>query len=176
MLRIVFLLLLLGNAGYYLWSHGYLAGMGLAPELQSEPQRLQEQIRPDALVLQQPEAAQAPAVEPAKTAEPEAPAVDDSAPPAAPESKSDGKPEAATVAARETKDAKDTKDAKTAIRPAIRPTASKRRRPTAFAVRWRASPRAIGSWWPAIRAGAGWSIWASSQTPSSWTASAASCA
>lgn len=116
MLRIVFLLLVLGNAGYYLWSHGYLAGMGLAPELQSEPQRLQEQIRPDALVLQQPEAAQAPAVEPAKTAEPEAPAVDDSAPPAAPESKSDGKPEAATVAARETKDAKDTKDAKTAIK------------------------------------------------------------
>ena len=116
MLRIVFLLLVLGNAGYYLWSHGYLAGMGLAPELQSEPQRLQEQIRPDALELQQPEAAQAPAVEPAKTSEPEAPAVDDSAPPAAPESKSDGKPEAATVAARETKDAKDTKDAKTAIK------------------------------------------------------------
>ena len=116
MLRIVFLLLLLGNAGYYMWSHGYLAGMGLAPELQSEPQRLQEQIRPDALVLQQPEAAQAPAVEPAKTMEPEAPAVDDSAPPAAPESKSDGKPEAATVAARETKDAKDTKDANTAIK------------------------------------------------------------
>lgn len=113
MLRIVFLLLVLGNAGYYLWSHGYLAGMGLAPELQSEPQRLQEQIRPDALELQQPEAAQAPAAEPAKTSEPEAPAVDDSAPPAAPESKSDGKPEAATVAARETKDAK---DAKTAIK------------------------------------------------------------
>lgn len=116
MLRIVFLLLVLGNAGYYLWSHGHLAGMGLAPELQSEPQRLQEQIRPDALVLQQPEAAQAPTVEPAKTEEPEAPAVDDSAPPAAPESKSDGKPEAATVAARETKDAKDTRDAKTAIK------------------------------------------------------------
>jgi hypothetical protein len=45
-----------------MWSHGYLAGMGLAPELQSEPQRLQEQIRPDALVLQQPEAVQAPAM------------------------------------------------------------------------------------------------------------------
>ncbi|UUC93765.1 SPOR domain-containing protein [Comamonas sp. C11] len=118
MLRIVFLLLLLGNAGYYMWSHGYLAGMGLAPELQSEPQRLQEQIRPDSLVLQQPEAAQAPATEPAKTAEPEpeAPAVDDSAPPAAPESKSDGKPEAVTAAARESKDGKDTKDAKTAIK------------------------------------------------------------
>ena len=119
MLRIVFLLLLLGNAGYYMWSHGYLAGMGLAPELQSEPQRLQEQIRPDALVLQQPEAVQAPDDEPAKTAEPEAPAVDDSAPPAAPESKSDGKSDAATVAAREikdAKDAKDTKDVKTAIK------------------------------------------------------------
>lgn len=116
MLRIVFLLLVLGNAGYYLWSHGYLAGMGLAPELQSEPQRLQEQIRPDALVLQQPEAVPAPAAEPAKTSEPEAPAVDDSAPPAAPESKSDGKPEAAAVEARETRDAKDAKDAKTAIK------------------------------------------------------------
>jgi hypothetical protein len=159
-----------------MWSHGYLAGMGLAPELQSEPQRLQEQIRPDGLVLQQPEAAQARTMNLQRLRSPKRLRWT-SAPPAAPESKSDGKSDAATVAAR-AKDAKDTKDAKTAIKEpeaAIRPTASKRRRPTAFAVRWRASPRAIGSWWPAIRAGAGWSIWASSQTPNSWTASAASC-
>lgn len=111
MLRIVFLLLVLGNAGYYLWSHGYLAGMGLAPELQSEPQRLQEQIKPDALVLQQPEAAPAP--EPAKTesSEPsEAPAVDDGEPASRPDAQADSKPEA------KAEDAKPAKDAKTAVK------------------------------------------------------------
>ena len=108
MLRIVFLLLLLGNAGYYMWSHGYLAGMGLAPELQSEPQRLQEQIKPDALVLQQPEAAPAP--EPAKTEPSEAPAVDDGAPASRPDAQADSKPEA------KAEDAKPAKDAKTAVK------------------------------------------------------------
>ena len=57
MLRIVFLLLLLANAGYYLWSHGHLAGLGLAPVLQSEPQRLEEQIKPEALSFDKPGAA-----------------------------------------------------------------------------------------------------------------------
>ena len=110
MLRIVFLLLVLGNAGYYLWSHGYLAGMGLAPELQSEPQRLQEQIKPDALVLQQPEAAPAPAPEPAKAEPSEAPAVDDGEPASRPDAQADSKPEA------KAEDAKPAKDAKTAVK------------------------------------------------------------
>ena len=93
MLRIVFLLLLLGNAGYYMWSHGYLASMGLAPEVQSEPQRLQDQIKPDALVLQKPNEA---AAEP-EAAEPPAaePVTDDRKPEPEVEDKPEAKPEVA---------------------------------------------------------------------------------
>jgi len=60
MLRITFLLLILANVAYYLWSHERLARWGLAPVSQAEPQRLQQQIRPDALSLlpQSPELAQ----------------------------------------------------------------------------------------------------------------------
>jgi hypothetical protein len=49
MLRLVALLLLLANAGYYAWSQGLLAAWGLAPARQSEPQRLQQQIKPEML-------------------------------------------------------------------------------------------------------------------------------
>jgi hypothetical protein len=49
MLRLVALLLLLANAGYYAWSQGLLAAWGLEPVRQAEPQRLQQQIRPEAL-------------------------------------------------------------------------------------------------------------------------------
>ena len=85
MLRIVFLLLVLANAGYYLWSHGHLASAGLAPAVQAEPQRLEQQVQPDALRILTPSGAEqdkpvaqselvtAPAVvEPAAKAEPEA--------------------------------------------------------------------------------------------------------
>lgn len=108
MLRIVFLLLLLGNAGYYLWSHGYLASMGLAPELQSEPQRLQEQINPDAMELlqpiqePQPEKAQGSA-EPA----PEAPQVDDSVPLPKEAEPQDAKPEPEPAKVKEEKESKE---------------------------------------------------------------------
>lgn len=121
MLRIIFLLLLLGNAGYYLWSHGYLAGMGLAPELQSEPQRVQEQIKPDALVLPKSDVAPAPGnSKPAGAAQQEAepPAVDDSAPLPKTEVKPDTKPEAkADSAATAAKDAKDAREAKAVKEP-----------------------------------------------------------
>lgn len=43
------LLLLLANAGYFAWSHGTLAPYGFAPAAQSEPQRLMQQLRPEAL-------------------------------------------------------------------------------------------------------------------------------
>lgn len=43
------LLLLLGNAGYFAWSQGTLAPYGFAPAVQSEPQRLAQQVRPEAL-------------------------------------------------------------------------------------------------------------------------------
>lgn len=49
MLRLLVLLLLLANAAYYAWSQNLLAPMGLAPEQQSEPQRLAQQIRPEAI-------------------------------------------------------------------------------------------------------------------------------
>ncbi len=43
------LLLLLANAGYFAWSQGTLAPYGFAPTVQSEPQRLTQQLHPEAL-------------------------------------------------------------------------------------------------------------------------------
>ena len=49
MLRLFVLLLVLANAGYYAFSHGLLADYGFAPAAQTEPQRLAQQIKPEAL-------------------------------------------------------------------------------------------------------------------------------
>jgi hypothetical protein len=49
MLRLLVLLLLLVNAAYFAWSQELLASWGFAPAQQSEPQRLQQQIRPEAV-------------------------------------------------------------------------------------------------------------------------------
>jgi hypothetical protein len=49
MLRLTALLLLLANAGYYAWSQGLLAAWGLEPARQAEPQRLHQQIKPEAV-------------------------------------------------------------------------------------------------------------------------------
>lgn len=49
MLRISVLILLLANGLYYAWAQGFFAVYGLAPTAQSEPQRLAQQIRPEAL-------------------------------------------------------------------------------------------------------------------------------
>jgi hypothetical protein len=49
MLRFLVLLLVLLNAGYFAWSHGMLRAYGWAPAELSEPQRLQQQIRPEAI-------------------------------------------------------------------------------------------------------------------------------
>jgi hypothetical protein len=51
MLRLFVLLLVLLNGLYFAWSQGLLQGLGLAPVQQSEPQRLLQQIRPNALHL-----------------------------------------------------------------------------------------------------------------------------
>ena len=51
-LRVAVLLLLLGNLVYYLWTEGLLRNAGLGPAVQTEPQRLLRQIRPEALRLQ----------------------------------------------------------------------------------------------------------------------------
>ena len=53
MLRLAVIALLLANAGYYAWSHGWLRSWGLAPVEQSEPQRLERQIRPETLRILQ---------------------------------------------------------------------------------------------------------------------------
>ena len=49
MLRLIVLLLLLANGAYFAWAQGLLAAWGYAPVQQSEPQRLTQQIRPEAL-------------------------------------------------------------------------------------------------------------------------------
>jgi hypothetical protein len=51
MLRFFVILLLLANGAYFAWSRGYLAVLGLAPVSQSEPGRMQAQIKPDAVRL-----------------------------------------------------------------------------------------------------------------------------
>src|SRR3954452_16576474 len=51
MLRFLVLLLLLANAGFYAWSHGLLLAWGVGPTQQSEPQRLQQQVHPEAVTL-----------------------------------------------------------------------------------------------------------------------------
>ena len=58
MLRLLVLLLLLANGAFFAWSKGLLAPYGLAPASQSEPQRLAQQIRPEAIrILSTPGAA-----------------------------------------------------------------------------------------------------------------------
>ncbi|MEO6018234.1 MAG: SPOR domain-containing protein, partial [Polaromonas sp.] len=49
MLRLLVLLLVLANAGYFGWTHGLLAPYGFAPVTQSEPQRITQQLHPEAL-------------------------------------------------------------------------------------------------------------------------------
>jgi predicted NUDIX family NTP pyrophosphohydrolase len=51
MLRFLVLLLLLANGAYFAWVQGHLSTLGFAPPQQSEPQRLQNQIKPDAIRL-----------------------------------------------------------------------------------------------------------------------------
>ena len=51
MLRLFVLVLLLANAGYYAWSQNLLAPWGFAPAQQSEPHRVEQQLRPQAIRL-----------------------------------------------------------------------------------------------------------------------------
>lgn len=51
MLRLIVLLLLLANAGFFAWAHGVLLPLGFGPVQQAEPQRLSQQLRPEALRL-----------------------------------------------------------------------------------------------------------------------------
>jgi hypothetical protein len=51
MLRLLVIILLLANGGYFAWSQGYLAPLGFAPMVQTEPERLRSQIQPEAITL-----------------------------------------------------------------------------------------------------------------------------
>ena len=51
MLRPLLLLLILANAAYFAWVRGSLAAYGFAPVSQSEPQRMTQQIKPEAMRL-----------------------------------------------------------------------------------------------------------------------------
>jgi hypothetical protein len=68
-LRLLLIVMLLANAGYFLWARGDLAGFGLAPASinEREPQRLSRQIHPEWLQLRKEAktAAPAPALAPA---------------------------------------------------------------------------------------------------------------
>jgi cell division protein FtsN len=96
MLRWVIALLLLANAGYFLWTQGHLAPLGLAPAEQREPERLKGQIRPEVQRLlnaprevETPASGGVPAVTPAPAASmvptPETPAIETPTPQPTPE-------------------------------------------------------------------------------------------
>ena len=74
MLRLMVLVLLLLNVGLYARGQGWLLAYGWGPTPQREPQRLAQQIRPEALLILPGAAVSAPAV-PVAPAPPEAPAL-----------------------------------------------------------------------------------------------------
>jgi hypothetical protein len=49
MLRVLVLFLLLANLAFFVWAQGWLRVLELGPSTQSEPFRLSQQIRPEAL-------------------------------------------------------------------------------------------------------------------------------
>ena len=55
MIRFAIVLLLLANAGYYAFSQGMLRGLGWAPHNPSEPERLQQQVKPEELRILSPQ-------------------------------------------------------------------------------------------------------------------------
>jgi hypothetical protein len=60
MVRIAALVLLLANAVYFAWSQGLLVAYGFAPEAVSEPERLQQQVHPEMVLVLPPGTADAP--------------------------------------------------------------------------------------------------------------------
>lgn len=61
MLRFALFVLLIANAGYLAWSQGWMATLGWEPAAQSEPYRLQQQVRPEVLSIVSPQATTQPA-------------------------------------------------------------------------------------------------------------------
>ncbi len=57
MLRLTVLILILLNGLYFAWSEGLLRGLGYGPQVQTEPHRLAQQIKPELIRLLTPEEA-----------------------------------------------------------------------------------------------------------------------
>lgn len=55
MLRAALALLLIANALYFAYGQGWLAPVGLVPSVTTEPERMAQQIRPEAIQLQDPD-------------------------------------------------------------------------------------------------------------------------
>jgi hypothetical protein len=51
MLRLLLLLLVLANAGFYAWSRGHLVGIVPIPPGPEEPERLKHQVHPEAIQI-----------------------------------------------------------------------------------------------------------------------------
>jgi hypothetical protein len=68
-LRLLFIVLVLANGVYFAWSQGALAAFGFVPAsfAEREPQRLSQQIRPQALVIRSSAASAASDSSPART-------------------------------------------------------------------------------------------------------------
>jgi hypothetical protein len=62
LLRVVVMLLLFANVGYFAWTHGALAMFGTAPARfsETEPQRVAQQVRPHLLQVRKAEPANRP--------------------------------------------------------------------------------------------------------------------
>ena len=57
MLKLIVALLLLANAAFFVWSQGFLRAWDFAPKQQTEPERVAQQINPDAIRLLKPDEA-----------------------------------------------------------------------------------------------------------------------
>jgi hypothetical protein len=68
MLRLLVLCLLLANGAYFAWSQGHLRAWGYGPAAQTEPHRMAQQIKPEAIRLLKP--AESAAAEAAASARP----------------------------------------------------------------------------------------------------------
>ncbi len=72
-------LLLAANLAWLAWSQGWLGTLGLAPQTQTEPERLQRQLRPDAIKLLPADGAGRAPATPTPQAAASTPGADDSA-------------------------------------------------------------------------------------------------
>ena len=134
MLRFALLVLLIANAGYLAWTQGWMDTLGWKPEEQSEPYRLQQQVRPEVLSIVVPEAT--------PTSAPSATAVSSAASAAAPAALTGDEPleeilpEATICLQTDSMDEAQAKKLQQALRSSDLPSSSWEMPSTAVAGRW----------------------------------------